>query len=480
MPQVRYPLVGPAYQVRSIDQSCQRTVNWYAEITEAGGTTPMALYPTPGLLGRQTIGNGPVREMLVFGSPQRMYVVSGAGVYRVDTEWNATLLGTLETDQGSIGMACNGIELLIVDGVRGYLVNIESGVLQTIDDVDFPSGVTWCAYLDGYFIVGGDGSQAFYISALLDGGEWNGTDFASAEGDPDPLIAGIVDHRELWLFGGSTVEVWFNTGNATFPIERTGNTFVEHGIAAPDTVSKIDNTVFWLGSDTRGDGIVWRAEGYRPVRISTHGLEHALNGYARIDDAIAYTYQQEGHSFYVLTFPTADATWVYDVATQQWHERAWWRASDGTFHRHRSNCSAFFNREHVVGDWETGRVYAMNLDTYTDDGGTIKRVRTTYVQDAALKNVMFSMLEVDIEHGVGDPLWPLDKEPLLMMRQSRDRGHTWGNYRTRSMGRAGEYNRRCRFERCGTARGMVFEISVTDPVKAVILGGVVIAEANAS
>lgn len=475
---MRFPIVGPAYQVRSIDQSCQRLVNWYIEITEAGGTTQTALYPTPGLRRLLTLGVGPIREVLVFGD--YLYVISGSEVYRVDRSLEAEMLGDIATDEGPAQMACNGIELLIVDGTGGYLVNIDSATLAPITDVDFPDGVTWCAYLDGYFIVGGDGSQAFYISSLLDGGEWNGTDFASAEGDPDPLISGIVDHRELWLFGRSTVEVWFNTGNATFPIERTGNTFIEHGIAAPHSVAKIDNTVFWLGADTRGDGIVWRAEGYRPVRISTHGIENMLAKYARVDDAIAYTYQQEGHSFYVLVFPSANATLVYDVASQQWHERAAFDPLTGDFSRHRSNCMAFFDRKHIVGDFEDGRLYVLDLDTYTDDGVTIKRVRSTFVQDAALRNVTYTSLEVDCEHGVGDPEWPLDRAPLLMMRQSKDRGHSWGNVRTRSMGRVGEYNSQVKFERCGTSRGMVFEISVTDPVKAVILGGVVRAEAGTS
>lgn len=475
---MRFPIVGPAYQTRSIDVSCQRLMNWFIEVTESGGSTQMALYPTPGLRRLITAGDGPVRDMLVFG--QFLYVVSGSEVYRIDRSLTATLLGSIETDSGPAPMACNGIELLIVDGSAGYLVNIADATLAPISDVDFPAGVTWCAYLDGYFIVGGDGSQAFYISSLLDGGEWNGTDFASAEGDPDPLIAGIVDHRELWLFGASTVEIWFNTGNATFPIERTGNTFVEHGIAASASVAKLDNTVFWLGADSRGAGIVWRAEGYRPVRISTHAIEHAVAKYARVDDAIAYTYQQEGHSFYVLIFPSAGTTWVYDVVSQQWHERAGFIESIGEFRRHRSNCIAFFNRQHVVGDFEDGRLYALDLDTYTDDGATIKRVRSTFVQDAALRVVTYSSLEVDIEHGVGAPNAPLDEAPELMMRQSRDRGHTWGNTRTRSMGRPGEYGSRVKFERCGTGRGMVFEISVTDPVKAVVLGGVVRAEAGTS
>jgi hypothetical protein len=204
-----------------------------------------------------------------------------------------------------------------------------------------------------------------WVTSLLDGTSVDPLDFASAEGAPDQLISVNVDHREAWLFGTGTIEVWYNAGTADFPLQRIQGAFNELGCAAVYSVAKLDNTLFWLGSDARGSGVVYRAVGYRGERISTHAVEFAIQNYSVISDAVAYSYQQEGHKFYVLTFPTAGATWVFDTSTGAWHERA--SLINGHFGRHRSNCQMNFNNEIIVGDYENGNIYAFDLDVYADD-----------------------------------------------------------------------------------------------------------------
>lgn len=474
---MRIPFVGPAYRTRSSNQSAQRCVNWYLEMTERGGKTPAALYPCPGTVLKATVGSGSSRNAITFGN--FLYAVQGGEVYKIATDYTPTLLGSINTNAGYVSMACNGFEILIVDGNSGYVITLATGVLTEVVDPDFPYGVTWVSFLDGYFIVGGNGTGQFWISGINNANEWVGTEFASAEGDPDPIVGGIVDHRELWLFGSGTVEIWYNTGNVDFPLERTGNAFIEHGCAAVGSISKLDNTVFWLGQDARGDGIVWRAEGYTPQRVSTHGIEYAIGQYGRVDDAISYTYQQEGHAFYVLIFPSANATWCYDTASGEWHERAWLNGADGTLRRHRSNWHVFFNGEHIVGDWENGNLYAFDLDTYTDNGESIKRIRATTVQDLDMNRVFYQYLNLDIEAGVGLNSGQ-GSDPQMMLRFSDNGGHTWSNTKRRSMGRIGQYNARCKWEQLGAGRQRVWEISITDPVKAVILGAVVMVKPGSS
>lgn len=476
MRRIRIPFVGPAYETRSLNQSAQRLINWYVEASEQGGKTQFALYPTAGLEVAQTIGTGPVRGAIVASGVA--FVVSGNEGYKV-TESSASSVGSIGTTTGHVGMAHNGTQVLMVDGSRGYLVDIASGVAGLITDADFPNGVTWAQYLDGYFIVGGDGSGRFYISDIGDGSSWVGTEYASAEGDPDPLIAGIVDHRELFLFGTNSFEIWVNTGNSTFPIERSGNAFGETGCAAVGTVQKADNTIFWLGKDRRGDGIVWRMNGYDPVRVSNHALEWAIRHYSRIDDATAYTYQSDGHTWYVLNFPSADKTWVLDVGAGYWHEWCWFDELLGTLHRHRSNCHFMLGRDHMVGDWENGKLYRLVPDLYTDFGGIIKRVRATLSEDADLVRVFYASLQIDLQAGVGLPIGQ-GSEPKLMLRHSNDGGHTWSNTRTATMGKVGEYGMRCKFERLGSGRQRVWEVSITDPVNAVILGAVLLGEPGQS
>jgi hypothetical protein len=375
-------------------------------------------------------------------------------------------------------MASNGTQILIVDGVSGYLINVQTATLTQISDPDFPNGVKRCTYQDGYFIVTGlANSQAFYINqTAYDGAAWDALDFASAEGSPDTTIGVISDHRELWLFGANSVEIWTNTGSQDFPFQRSGNSFIEHGCASASTIAKADNTVFWLGSDDRGSGIVWRANGYTPQRISTHAVETAMSGYV-LSDATAFTYQQEGHIFYVLTFPTSNKTWVYDAATQLWHERAWIEPLSGVLKRWRANCSVFFNGEHIVGDFENGNYYSLDSNTYTDNSEPILRRRRTATLENLQTRQFYTTLQVDMETGVGTATGQ-GADPKLMLRYSNDGGHTWSNEKLATVGKTGEYGARAKFDRLGAGRNRLWEISMTDPVKFSVIGAVLYADSG--
>jgi hypothetical protein len=470
------PFVGPSYQARSLNADAQRAINCYVEMDNSSPRAPLALYGTPGLRKVATAASGSgCRGAITEGG--YAWLVIGGYVYRMSSSYVLTSVGTISTTTGQVGIASNGNEILIVDGASGYIINVGASTLTQITDPEFPAGVKRATYQDGYFIVTGDGTQSFYISQLLNGGSWDGLDFASAEGSPDDTVGCISDHRELWLFGSNSAEVWVNTGNNDFPFERSGNTFIEHGCAAANSIEKLDNTVFWLGADDRGSGIVWRANGYTPQRVSTHALETAIAAYGTISDAFAFTYQQEGHGFYVLTFPTANATWVYDAATQLWHERAYRDVSTGELSEWRASVHCMLNNVHIVGDIADGRVYELDLDYYTDDDAPILRLRASQTQTQMQDRLFFKTLQIDMETGVGLATGQ-GSAPLMMMRYSNDGGHTWSNYKTQTVGAVGAYGARCLFNRLGAGRNRVWEITMTDPVKFAVLGAVVDAEAG--
>jgi hypothetical protein len=329
------------------------------------------------------------------------------------------------------------------------------------------------AYLDGYFVFNQPNSQIIWVSQLLDGSSVDPLDFASAEGSPDGVVGLIADHRELWVFGTDSVEVWYDSGATDFPLQRIQGAFNEIGCVSAYTIAKIDNGLFWLGTDARGQGIVYRANGYTGQRISTHAIEYAIAQYGNISDAIAYTYQQEGHAFYVLTFPSGNATWVYDVATQAWHERAGW--DNGEFTRHRSNCQCNFGGNIIVGDFENGNIYTLDLDVYADNGGIQKWLRSWRALPSGqnnLKRTAHHSLQLNVESGVG-----LNdgqgSDPQAMLRWSDDGGHTFSNEHWSPMGRIGAYGHRVFWRRLGMTlklRDRVYEVSGTDPVKIAIMG----------
>jgi hypothetical protein len=463
---MKIPFVGPSNTARSYDASVERSVNCFLE-KNADPDRPWALYGTPGLTLRVTLGTSPVRGAIKMGSLS--YWVAGNTVYKMDSAYVATSLGTIGTSSGQVGLATNGTEVIIVDGVKGWLAT--SSTLTEIVDVDFPDGVTVALYLDSYFLVAGDGTQKVYWNETPGSGTaWNGLDFGSAEGNPDNVIGILADHREAWIGGSESIEPWVNTGDADAPFQRSGNAFIEYGLASGWTMQSIDNAVFWLGANKDGEGIVFRSQGYNPVRISNHAMETAIRGYSTLSDAFSYCFQMDGHSFYVLTFPTADATWLFDAATEQWTEWLWRDPASNEFHRHRSSCHVFFNRKHLVGDWETGKVYSIEPDVYTDDEDTIRLVRRTQTLRKAGGRLFFGELNLDMETGVANA--DCDA-PSVMLRYSNDNGHTWSNEKTASLGGTGEYGKRIKFGPTGATKmgqGRVWELSITDPVKRCIFG----------
>jgi hypothetical protein len=445
-------------------------VNLYPEVSPAPeGNEPAYLNRAPGLQFLATIGTGPVRGLWSFGGYG--YVVSGATLYKIDSAYAATALGSI-AGTGPVSMTDNGIQLFVAANGPSYIYNADTNVFGQITDPDFPGAVT-VGFLDGYFVFNEPNSQKLWVTSLLDGTSIDPLDFASAEGAPDDIVSLIVDHREVWVFGTNSTEVWYDAGTADFPLQRIQGAFNEIGCAATYSVAKMDNSVFWLGADARGRGIVYRANGYTGQRISTHAVEWQIQQYGNLSDAIGYTYQQDGHSFYVLIFPQADTTWVYDAATQAWHERAGW--SNGVFTRHRSNCQMAFNNQVIVGDYQNGNIYAFDLDVYADNGQIQKWLRSWRALPTGqnnLKRTAHHTLQLNCESGVGLNLGQ-GEDPQVMLRWSDDGGHTWSNEHWSGMGKIGEYYRRVFWRRLGMTlklRDRVYEISGTDPVKIAIMG----------
>ena len=183
-----------------------------------------------------------------------------------------------------------------------------------------------------------------------------------------------VLHREIWLIGELTTEVWYNAGGQFFPFAILPGAMIEHGCQAPYSVAQTDLNVYWLHRDLQGNAMVLKGSGYNSKRISTHAIEVAIASYGHIQDAVGFCYNQEGHLFYQLNFPTGDATWVWDETNNLWHQRAWSDAN-GILHRHRAQAHAFAYNTHVVQDWQTGQLYSLDLNVCTDAGAAVQRIR---------------------------------------------------------------------------------------------------------
>lgn len=464
----QFPFVGASYAARSAAFDAEQCINLYPETGSPTSKSVVMLLGTPGKRLWSTLtGTGGVRGLLRFTAAIGLAVV-GSSVYKVDTSGVGTLIGTVDSQSTPVSMASNGTQVMLVTGPNGYVIDPVVGSLVQITDPDF-AGADTVQFVDGYFVFNKTGTGQFQITQLY-GTSIDGLDFATAEGAPDLLLSLLVDHREIWMFGETSTEVFFNSGNVDFPFERINGAFIEQGCAAKFSPAKLDNTVYWLTADERGQGTVQRAQGYNPQRVSTHALEYALGQMSRIDDAVAYTYQQEGHSFYVLNFPTAQKTWAFDAATNLWHERAWRDPVTTALKRDRAVCQMAFAGETIVGDWETGKLYVLDLDYFTDNGDLIAAVRACpHIADQDYKYQFFDSLQIDMQTGVGLTTGQ-GSDPKAMLQWSTDGGYSWSNELWAPIGKIGERHSRVKWRRLGRSRDRVFRVTITDPVRRAIIG----------
>lgn len=541
---MKLPLITGDYQARSAIASAQRCFNLYGEKQQEGAPFPILWLLRAGLtpLIQGYVGPGRCAYVATNGL---LFEVIGPNVYYTNSMWNRTLLGTIPNGTTPVVMSDNGLAILIVDGSsNGWCIDMSqppspAAFAPVSGQLGAFVGGTRVDDVDTFFVLNVPGTNEWYLSlSEVDFANLTGTvspdmtaaafdplDIAAKTGNPDPIQAVIVMHREAWLIGTETTEVWYDAGNADFAFGELPGVFIEHGCVAPYSICKQDLSVYWLSSDRQGNTIVLTGNQYAARRISTHAIEQQIQQYAVVSDAIGLTFQQLGHVFYMLTFPTADATWVYDVSQDLWYQWGW-TDTNGLEHRHRATNAANAYGVNVCQDWQTGALYKFDLDNYTDAGMPLAWRRGFQIIQNENKRVSYSRFILDIDVGeiasfssstlgtssnwtypgavspywldsagveildssgnpiflgyslgTGSPAYPVPLDPQVSLRYSDDRGKNWSNPRTRGIGSTGQYGRSVLWTRLGLGRDRVFEVFGDAPCFTALNGGYVELEA---
>ena len=466
--------VGPSYTSRIGRFDCQKTINMFVELDGLGagkdGQIAM-LTSCPGVSLYHTVGTGPIRGLYV--PSQRsdlLYIASGNQIFVVSGTTVTTLTGTMNSNVGQIEFADNGSSIMWVDGTNGYYHHIGDPAIVMIVDPNFYPAST-ITYQDGYFILNQVGTGNFFLSNLYDVSFYP-LNTENQSGNADNIVGLVSNNRELYLFGTRTTEIWWNQGaSGVSPFSRQDGKFSQYGAVSAASIKSLNNTVFWLGQNDEGQGIVFELNADQPNRISNHAIEFALSSYGDLSQAYAWTYQEEGHFFYVLNVPGAPTTWVYDGSTQQWHERQ--SNINGVSTRSIRSCHAFFQHNHIVGDGRNGNVYIQSLDVFDENGAPFVRTRQSPHFASNLNQVFYSLLEIDFKFGVGlnagagVPANAVNPQAILTI--SNDGGETWGNELLATLGQLGKTLTRARWTRLGRSRDRVFRVSISDPVKVAML-----------
>lgn len=446
--------VGNSYTNQGNYPDSERSVNWFTENVQSGegkGGATSSLQPTPGLSLLGTLPDSPIR--CLWAGNQVLFSVAGGSFFQVFADGTNKLFGNVPISNNPAQILANGGEVFITSGGRGL---IATGIVgQVIDVIPASTGT----FMDGYFIAAQPNSNQFNISNINNGLTWDPLDFGVKQGYPDNIAAIFAAFEQLWIFGDDTTEVWYDSGAANFPFQRIPGGLIMYGCYAPYSVAMVENSLIWLGGASfSGRGVVYQTNGLIPQRISNHAMEYKIqNVYGDIKDAVGFYYQDSGHGFYVLSFPSAQATWVYDITTGSWHERGFWNTSTVQYESVLGRYHAFTLNKHFAGDYRNGNIYEQSLNFYTDNGADIRRLRASPHSTDRMLWTRYSQLLVDM--AVGNA--PQGVDPQMMMRWSDDGGRTFSNEKWVSMGKSGQYSKRVIWRRLGRSRDRVFEISTT-------------------
>jgi hypothetical protein len=521
------------YQNRSVIANAQRAVNLYAERNAPDAEAEFTHYNSPGIAPLGTSPNAPAR-CLYWANNGQLYYLAGTNLYTVSSSWARTQIGSVATTNGIAYMADNGTTLLLVDGsANGYQVTLATNVFSPVSaalNAPPPAlmsgygffGATRIDALDGFLALNQPGTRNFYCTQE-NNVIFDALNFAAKNGYSDNLVTLIVTKRELWLIGQRTTEIWFDSGSligSSFPFQILPGPFIQHGIIAPWSVAQIDGRVFWLSQDQAGgsDGaalpvapsqtkatpILVRGQGYAAERISTHAIEQEWSRYPTVSDAVGFCFQFGGHAFYQINFQAANASWRWDEMSQLWHE-ALYVDSQGNENRHRVQCVASAYGLNVGADWQTGQLYQIAPDIYTDAGAPMYfRLGFPHMMKDG-REVIYPGFVLDVEcatglntyatpgpfpllsHGpTGDvdvltapgngaifagPAPPPDTSPIVYMRTSDTRGRTWNSPMPQTLGAMGQYKHQPKWTRTGRSRDRVFEVFGVIPGQLAINGG---------
>lgn len=448
-----------SYQHDSRPLNSQRCINAYAETQPKGSKSNVAVFGPPGVSTFMSVGVGPIRGFHEMNG--QAYVVSGSQFFEWNADGTSQLLGAGITGFGPVSIDGDGFEIVIRNGSFGYSYRVSDGTFVQIGDPDFQAGYT-VTVLNNTFCFDWINTNKFFTSEVLDSRTYDALDFASAESDPDFVLAVRAHNGTLFLFGTKTIEPWDNTGASDFAFSRIKGGTIARGIAAPLAITDEDSSLFILGNDI----VFYRINGLQLQRISTHALERQWQSFGTTFDAFCFKMDFAGHKFIYLTFPTENRTYAYDISTGLWHERQSYDAT-GLEVKWRANCAITVYNMTFIGDANSNKIGLVDKNLYTEFGDPIITTMTSPPLDMDGQMIEVPSLEVDMETGVGASSGQ-GQEPQAMLDWSTDGGRNFTDPQEwATFGAQGVYTRVV-WKQLGQGYEFTFRLRISDPVKRVV------------
>ncbi len=472
MPKIAIEIANGFYQSASLPLNAQQCINWVPVVPELPGLSTRALFDPPGISSFGDTNSGKNYGCQEMGGIP--YVVSGGSLYSLDGGGNPTLIGNIGATR-PVSMANNGTKLaIVIPGVTLWAYDSVTGSLTQVTDASYRVSDTVC-YVDGYYIYTASDGSVFFSSNINDPLTFNALSFSALEIDPSPIVAGHVNHNQLFILAGRSVGIFQNIGGIGFPFQLIQGANIQKGCFAKFSLVEFDNTFLFVGGGLNEKAAIWRVVGSSQAeKVSSAAIDYQIQQFTQeeISSAFAWTYSWQGNFFAGFTFESTripSVTFVYDATSSALSGKAEWhqRQTGAAPNRWRVNGIMRCYGKTLVTDWTDGRVGYFDSDTYTDYGDYRFRTNASapFYQDEI---PMFQgQMELTMESGVG---LTNGGDPQIDFDYSDDGGRTWSFPRARSYGATGQYQSLCIWRANGRIpRHRVFRFSTGEPVKSNLL-----------
>lgn len=477
--------IGGFYQTHSTAANIDQAVNIYTETREVEGSPKQKwIYGTPGLKLNATLSTKPCRGW--FSQDGQTWVVNGALLYEKTGDSTYVSRGTIPDDGLPVTFASNGDggdQLAICGGGQINVLNLTTNALTTAT-LPFANPVM-IVFQDGYGLVNERDTPKTWFCALEDFTSWDALDFFARSVQSDDTVAMAITRDRLFVLGSKTSTQYYDSGDADNPWAPYPGTTMQIGAVSWMTVNVYNDVVRMLAKSSKGEPriVQFRADAQVQV-LSTPAIVNFLANCTNLADAEAMVYEQHDHPFYVITCPSSPddiKTYHCDLLEQNlWAARAGLDTSTGHYIRWRARGNTEASNMIFVGDYATGDVYTLDLDTYQDNGVTLKRERIAPYLSVEPQWLFLRQLQLIAQQGVGLATGNTeDTDPQVELLISRDTGQTWVSAGFAALGKRGVYTQRTIWRNLGRFRADlgVIRIIQTAAVKCA-WGGVTLTTEN--
>ena len=476
------PLLGAGMFGKDKYVTAERRLNCYYELRADADKSQIVVYGTPGLTPLCSIpGVYGVAARAMWGNQSSLYVIAGPLFQKIDLGGNSLFSAGLATPSGLCAFAPSTTELMMTDGVIGYVYNFQTQAFAQQSAGWFPNGAKTCTYVSGYFVAENPGTPYCGVSGGSGALTGDATSFIGAVQRPGDTVLAVDNLAgNLVIFCTQHTEFWQNVGTPYpqpfAPILSATNLW---GLAAIWSRAQVDQALIFLGVTIQGAVQAVRIDGYLPRVVSTPDQDAIWNAPGFItSDAVALTYQQEAHPMYQITFPSMGRSFLLDCSTGVWSEVQTGVTNDYA-QRHIGNLSCYTGlggSKTVISDYAGSLLYTMNPNVYTDNGNIIPRELITKHSNNSFNRIGSSLVYFDFDVGSGVAGTP-GANPYVMIQVSRNNGNDWGPQIWKQLGNSayypqagnpqtpGNYRNRIIKRRNGSGRDFVYRIRMLSPSK---------------